>query len=198
MHDESPRSTEIKQGIQLVDGGEHQIPAPEVGATTNLRKHTTTNKLMQKTDPKDNQARARFRHFIIEHIDLPAGLTADQLAEKAVVRLQGQFLDDQGIPEICAEILGRWINGDKDFPFGARATESPEPTESRSENQDPNEGTRCPHCGKPVIEVFPSILKQLEDIRRRLAPLEAEHFERERQAELEAGYRRVELKRRDG
>ena len=45
-----------------------------------------------------------------------------------------------------------------------------------------------------LMEVLPSVLKQLEDIQRRLEPLEKGYFERKHRAECEAAYRHVEAR----
>jgi hypothetical protein len=47
----------------------------------------------------------RLKQFIIEHIDLPAGLTAEQLARKVDDHSDVRFLRDEEIPAICSDVL---------------------------------------------------------------------------------------------
>jgi hypothetical protein len=73
-----------------------------------------------------------------------------------------------------------------------------------NESQSPHDD-RCPDCGHPVdqrvltlMEVLPSVLKQLEEIQRRLEPLERDYFEQKHRAKLEAGYGCIEARLGDG
>jgi hypothetical protein len=54
---------------------------------------------------------SKFKHYIIEHIDLPSGLTVDELARKAVAALGYDFVRAETIPTILSDILAKHASG---------------------------------------------------------------------------------------
>ena len=57
---------------------------------------------------------SRAKTFISEHMDLPAGLTAEQLARKVADYAYVTLVSDEEMPKFCSDVLGKWMAGDKD------------------------------------------------------------------------------------
>ena len=54
---------------------------------------------------------SKVKHYIIEHIDLPSGLTVDEFARKAVAALGYDFVRAETIPTILSDILAKHASG---------------------------------------------------------------------------------------
>ena len=57
---------------------------------------------------------SRAKTFIIEHMDLPAASTAEQLARKVADYAYVTLVSDEEMPKFCSDVLGKWMAGDKD------------------------------------------------------------------------------------